>query len=73
MAEVPSPPSPPHVLLVEDHDDTREVTVRVLVRHGYAVHAFATAEAALRWARTATATFDVAVIDIALPEMGSTC
>ena len=52
MAGVSSPPSPSHVLLVEDHDDTREVTVRVLVRHGYAVHAFATAEAALRWTRT---------------------
>ena len=60
-------PSSPHVLLVEDHDDTREVTVHLLKRHGYVVHAFSNAEDALRSAPVLK--FDVALIDIALPEM----
>ena len=56
-----------HVLLVEDHADTRTVTQRVLRAHGYRVHAAATAADALRLAKSVRC--DLALVDIGLPDM----
>ncbi len=55
-----------HVLLVDDDDDIRDNTTLRLQMHGYDVTAVADAHAA----RTATAahTFDVAILDIDLPD-----
>jgi CheY-like chemotaxis protein len=61
------PCAPPTVLLVEDHDDTREVAERILQRHGYVVHSFTDPTRALTLASTVRC--DVALIDIGLPQM----
>lgn len=55
-----------HVLLVDDDDDIRDNTTLRLQMHGYDVTAVADAHAA----RTAAAghTFDVAILDIDLPD-----
>ncbi len=53
------------MLLVEDHDDTREVLARLLSRRGYHVEVARNAgEARAR----ANETFDLLVSDIALPD-----
>lgn len=59
--------SPPHVLLVEDDADTRELLEALLQMEGYRATMAANPRAAL--AAADDATIDVAVIDLRLPEM----
>lgn len=54
------------LLLVEDHDDTREVLARLLSRRGYRVEAARTAQEAR--SLSSGKTFDLLVSDIALPD-----
>jgi CheY-like chemotaxis protein len=58
-------PRRPRVLVVEDHDDMRELLTQVLEMSGYEVGGASSADAALllaaQWA------FDLALIDIGLP------
>jgi signal transduction histidine kinase len=54
------------LLLVEDHDDTREVLARLLSRRGYDVEAARNAQEAR--SLSAEKTFDLLVSDIALPD-----
>jgi PAS domain S-box-containing protein len=55
-----------HVLLVEDHSDTREVLAKLLHASNYAVKTASSVEAALQLA--ATERFDVVVSDLGLPD-----
>jgi CheY-like chemotaxis protein len=54
------------VLLVEDHDSTREVLASILRRWGHEVHATDSAEQALQVAATVLP-LDVAISDLGLP------
>lgn len=54
------------MLLVEDHDDTREVLARLLRRRGYDVEPARNAQEAR--ALSSAKTFDLLVSDIALPD-----
>src|SRR5438477_777210 len=54
------------LLLVEDHDDTREVLARLLSRRGYKVEAARSAQEARLL--SSEKTFDLLVSDIALPD-----
>ena len=54
------------LLLVEDHDDTREVLARLLSRRGYKVEAARNAQEAR--SLSSGKTFDLLVSDIALPD-----
>ena len=54
------------LLLVEDHDDTREVLARLLSRRGYDVEAVRTAQEAR--SLSCKKSFDLLVSDIALPD-----
>jgi PAS domain S-box-containing protein len=74
-APVP-PPSEPvlaagshklRLLLVEDHDSTREVLARILRRAGHEVHGAATGSEALMLLRTARP-FDALISDLGLPD-----
>lgn len=56
------------LLLVEDHDSTRQVLARILERSGHTVHAAATAGEALHLAETA-GPMDVLISDLGLPDM----
>ena len=56
-----------HLLLVEDHESTREVLARILRRCGYEVKAAGTGEEALTLA-TAAGPFDAVVSDLGLPD-----
>jgi signal transduction histidine kinase len=58
------------LLLVEDHDDTREILARLLSRRGYDVEAARNAQEAR--ARASRMTFDLLISDIALPD-GAGC
>ena len=55
------------LLLVEDHDSTREVLGRILGRAGHKVYAAATSHEALQIASSAGA-FDVVISDLGLPD-----
>jgi signal transduction histidine kinase/methylmalonyl-CoA mutase cobalamin-binding subunit len=61
-----APLLPLRVLLVEDHDSTREVLARILRRWGHEVHVTASAEQALEVAATVLP-LDVAISDLGLP------
>lgn len=50
------------VLVVDDHDDTREMTAELLAAHGFEVRAFGAAETALEALRRDSA--DVVITDI---------
>lgn len=72
---VAAPPAPPvpvpvpvqkHLLLVEDHDETRRALEKLLTRRGYRVTAVGRADAALETA--ARETIDVVVSDLDLPD-----
>ena len=68
MAPPASPATAPlSVLLVEDNDDMREMTVEVLAALGYQVAAAGSGEEAL--ALLAQSAFDVLITDIGLPGM----
>jgi PAS domain S-box-containing protein len=54
------------ILLVEDHEDTRQTMVRVLQRWGHSVEAAASAHAALNLA--AKHPFDLVISDLGLPD-----
>jgi signal transduction histidine kinase len=55
------------VLLVEDNDAVRELSVLALRRRGYKVYEAANAEAAIDWARTSGLRPDLLVTDIVMP------
>jgi signal transduction histidine kinase/ActR/RegA family two-component response regulator len=65
-AAVPARHEDLRLLLVEDHDDTREVLARLLSRRGYDVKAARNAQEARSLSREKT--FDLLVSDIALPD-----
>ena len=54
------------ILLVEDHDDTRTIISKLLVRHGFTVHAADSFKAAL--ATGDTGGFDLLICDLGLPD-----
>jgi PAS domain S-box-containing protein len=56
-----------HLLLVEDHDSTREVLARILQRAGHVVKAAATGGEALKIAES-NKPFDVVISDLGLPD-----
>ena len=58
------------ILLVEDQEAIREVTVEYLRRLGYDVLAASDGEAALRIAETETKTIRLLVTDVVMPNMG---
>lgn len=66
MPGAPVAKSPSQLLLVEDHEPTRKVLARLLVRRGYEVTSCATATDAL--AATHQKAFDFVVSDIGLPD-----
>jgi CheY-like chemotaxis protein len=55
------------LLLVEDHDSTREVLARILRRAGHQVHGAATGTQALEFLQTA-GPFDAMISDLGLPD-----
>ena len=65
----PSTPAGPHplrVLLVEDHNDTRHVMVRLLTQMGYSVTPAATVSEAIEFGERRP--FDLVLSDIGLPD-----
>jgi CheY-like chemotaxis protein len=58
------------VLVVEDQGSVRDLVVRVLNRFGLEVTAYASATAALEYARIAEHPFDLVLTDVVMPEMG---
>ena len=64
MASPPLPLAGVHILLVDDHDDGREMLAHLLQYSGALVTSAATAEAALQVASTA----DIVVTDIRMPD-----
>jgi two-component system, cell cycle sensor histidine kinase and response regulator CckA len=58
------------ILLVEDEKGVRELTQRVLERHGYAVLAAEGGQAALDMLATAPRRIDLLLTDVVMPEMG---
>jgi hypothetical protein len=57
------------VLLVEDETSLRDLTSRILTRHGYRVHAMATGIKAIELARAPGQTVDLLLTDVVMPEM----
>ncbi len=57
------------VLVVEDEPAMREVTRRILVRHGYQVITAVDGRAAVEVAAGCTGTLDVLVTDVVMPQM----
>jgi CheY-like chemotaxis protein len=68
LAAVP-PEQAVRVLLVEDEDVSREVALRVLSRRGHAVTSASNGRQALALWESTSASFDVIVTDISMPEM----
>ena len=64
----PAQAAPRHVLLVEDHDDNREVARRLIMGHGHTVETAANGEAAL--ARLRESVFDLVLMDLHMPRLG---
>jgi PAS domain S-box-containing protein len=58
------------ILLVEDHEDTRQVFQAILSQKGHAVKSVATGAAAL--ALAAAQTFDLVISDLGLPDLSGT-
>ena len=57
------------VLLVEDETSLRDLTSRILTRHGYRVQATATGSKAIELARAPGQTVDLLLTDVVMPEM----
>jgi hypothetical protein len=57
------------VLLVEDETSLRDLTSRILTRHGYQVHAMATGTKAVELARVPGQAIDLLLTDVVMPEM----
>jgi hypothetical protein len=57
------------VLLVEDEASLRDLTGRILTRHGYRVHAMATGTKAVELARVPGQAIDLLLTDVVMPEM----
>jgi PAS domain S-box-containing protein len=68
LAAVP-PEQSVRVLLVEDEDVSREVALRVLSRRGHAVTSASNGRQALALWEATSASFDIIVTDISMPEM----
>lgn len=68
MTGIDSATAPKTVLLVEDDDVVRQLTVEVLEEFGYRVHAMGDGPSALDALRAGTA-FDLLMSDIGLPGM----
>jgi CheY-like chemotaxis protein len=58
------------VLVVEDSEAVRELTVQVLSRLGYTVQAYSSGDEALRAAAASTARIDLLLTDVVLPDLG---
>ncbi len=59
-----------HVLLVEDHEELRDLVARYLVTLGYRVSEAGDGEQALSVMETAPATIDAVITDLVMPRMG---
>jgi PAS domain S-box-containing protein len=57
------------VLLVEDETSLRDLTSRILTRHGYRVRAMATGTEAIELARALGPAVDLLLTDVVMPEM----
>ncbi len=57
------------ILVVEDESSLRELTSRILARHGYRVQAAATGTGAIDWARAPGHPVDLLLTDVVMPEM----
>ncbi|HEV7302054.1 MAG TPA: response regulator [Tepidisphaeraceae bacterium] len=57
-----------HVLIIEDHDDSRELLAGLLRREGFELHAYDRCEGAER--HLAAGDIDVALLDVRLPGRG---
>jgi CheY-like chemotaxis protein len=57
----------PRILVVEDHQDTRDLLAMLLKRAGFAVEGAADATSAVRKAETQS--FDLVISDLGLPDM----
>jgi hypothetical protein len=64
-----SPGRGEHILVVEDDDDIRSITRRVLTRGGYLVSDAATREQALELLRDDSSPFDLLLSDVIMPGM----
>lgn len=67
METASGPPDAPLVLVVDDHEDGREILSELLVASGYRSVALGTAEAAL--AELDLLAPDAVIVDIGLPDM----
>ncbi|WP_433305115.1 PAS domain S-box protein [Actinoplanes sp. CA-030573] len=67
----PATDVPPHetILMVEDEDDLRQITSRILTRAGYQVLAAAGGEQAIHLAQTHPAAIDLLLTDVIMPNM----
>jgi nitrogen-specific signal transduction histidine kinase/CheY-like chemotaxis protein len=57
------------ILVVEDADDLREVTERILIKHGYQVISAANGPDALEAAKSYAGTIDLLLTDVVMPRM----
>jgi PAS domain S-box-containing protein len=57
------------ILLVEDETSLRDLTSRILTRHGYRVHSVATGTKAVELARVPGQAIDLLLTDVVMPEM----
>ena len=58
-------PTSPHLLVVDDHREIRELLARYLAKHGFRVSAAENAAAARRQLQTGA--FDLVVLDVMMP------
>ena len=68
--EVVSEPATGAIVLVEDEDQVRSLTLAMLTRAGYRVFDFASAAEALEFLRTESQGVDLLLSDIVMPAMG---
>jgi two-component system cell cycle sensor histidine kinase/response regulator CckA len=69
LAEAQMAPAGGLVLLVEDAEELRRMIQDFLTARGYEVVACATAEVALKWARTHDRGLDLVICDLTLPDL----
>lgn len=60
------PRATPHILLVEDHEDTNRSLTNLLEKRGYPVRSAVSVKTALEWAERES--FDVLICDMGLPD-----
>lgn len=62
-------PESAHIILVEDSEEIRRLSMRALQKQGHEVEAFGSAEAALTAVRDGEQRYDLLLTDVVLPEM----